>query len=283
MFTSRASVQESSNKILRELSEQIKQIREDLLLGQGKGAESCTAQSQHAQDHGAHHGHGHDPHMQHASLVLSVTMIRFISESLSAVGVAVMVLAAVGTIPLIITDILPFFFRPKKQNRPDAQCSILFCRMQLARGIMLGMDFMVAADVVETLLHQIDLVKLLCIIAIRSWLGFERSKEAQHISHEISDWKKAHPLLAKNLGDVLDDRCLSDRIRETFDQYDTDHNGSVSKIELRQAFVRVGLDVNEKEISEILGENETLTFDQFDQYVRKLVHEASKNSEASKH
>ena len=50
--------------------------------------------------------------------------------------------------------------------------------MQLARGIMLGMDFMVAADVVETLLHQVDLLKLLCIISIRSWLGFERARES---------------------------------------------------------------------------------------------------------
>ena len=82
---------------------------------------------------------------------------------------------------------------------------------------MLGMDFMVAADVVETLLHQIDLVKLLCIIAIRSWLGFERSKEAQHISHEINNWKKAHPLLAKEFGDILSNEQPmkeKDKIRE---------------------------------------------------------------------
>jgi uncharacterized membrane protein len=275
MFTSKASIQEGSKTIVRELGEQINQLRADLM-GQFKGTESCSAQSRDAHDHGAHHDH-------HTSLVLSVTMIRFISESLSALGVAVMVLAAVGIVPLIITDILSVFFRPK-QNRPDAQGTILFCRMQLARGIMLGMDFMVAADVVETLLHQIDLVKLLCIIAIRSWLGFERSKEAQHISHEISNWKKAHPLLSKNLGDVLDhERCISDRIRETFDQYDDDHNGAVSKDELRHAFDRVGLAVNEREISEMLGENEALTFDQFNQVVRKMIHDASKTLEASKH
>jgi uncharacterized membrane protein len=210
-------------------------------------------------------------------------MIRLISESLSAVGVAVMVLAAVGIIPLIITDILPVFFRPK-QNRPDAQGSILLCRMQLARGIMLGMDFMVAADVVETLLHQIDLVKLLCIIAIRSWLGFERSKEAEHISHEISNWQKAHPLLAKNLGDISDqDGGLGDRIRETFDQYDIDHDGSVSKAELRKAFTRVGLNVNEQEVSAILGDKESMTFDQFNQYVRKVSQEVLKHSKAKSH
>ncbi len=149
---------------------------------------------------------------------------------------------------------------------------------------MLGMDFMVAADVVETLLHQIDLVKLLCIIAIRSWLGFERSKEAEHISHEISNWKKAHPLLAKNLGDITDqDGGLGDRIRETFDQYDTDHDGTVSKAELRQAFTRVGLDVNEKEMAAILGTKESLTFDQFNQYVRKLAQETLKHAKAKSH
>jgi uncharacterized membrane protein len=280
MFTSKASVQEGSNTIIQELTEQLNQLRVDILSGQNKGAETCTAQSQHAHDQGAHH---HDHNSHHESLVLSVPVIRFIAESLSVIGVAVMVLSALGLVPLIITDILPAFFRPK-QNRPDGQGTILLCRMQLARGIMLGMDFMVAADVVETLLHQIDLVKLLCIIAIRSWLGFERSKEAQHISHEISDWRKAHPLLAKNLGDVLDhERCLSERIRETFDQYDDDHNGSVSKDELRHAFDKVGLDVNEKEISEMLGENEALTFDQFDKVVRKMIHDASKSSGAAKH
>jgi uncharacterized membrane protein len=267
--------------MLRELGEQIKHLLVNVLNAQSKGPEVHPVQSQHhdhaaAHDRGAHHEH-------HASLLLSVWMIRFIAESLSAIGVAVMVLAAVGLIPLILTDVIPFFFRPR-QNRPDAQGSMLLCRMQLARGIMLGMDFMVAADVVETLLHQIDLVKLLCIIAIRSWLGFERAKEAQHISHEISNWEKAHPLLAKNLGDITDqDGGLGDRIRETFNQYDTNHDGTVSKAELRQAFTRVGLDVNEKEMAAILGDKESLTFDHFNQYVRKLAQETLKNAKAKSH
>ena len=103
---------------------------------------------------------------------------------------------------------------------------------------MLGMDFMVAADVVETLLHQIDLVKLFCIRAIRSWLGFERSKEAQHISHELNSWKP-QPLLAKEFGDnkAQDSRNLKQK-----------RDGSVSMAELRTAFVEVGLDVKEREI-----------------------------------
>ena len=267
---------ESMSTTLQKLGEQIKQLHADFLSVQKNGSEACSVHHAAAHDHGAHH--------EHASVVLSVWMIKFISESLSAIGVAVMVLAAVGLIPLIMTEILPCFFRPRR-NRSDAQGSILLCRMQLARGIMLGMDFMVAADVVETLLHQIDLVKLLCIIAIRSWLGFERAKEAEHISHEISNWEKAHPLLAKSIGDITDqDGSLGDRIRETFDQYDIDHDGSVSKAELRQAFTRVGLDVNEQEMADILGDKkESLTFDQFNQYVRKLAQDTLKNSKAKIH
>ena len=52
---------------------------------------------------------------------------------------------------------------------------------------MLGMDFLVAADVIETLLHEIDLVKLLCIVGVRSWLGFERAKEFEHMAHELKE------------------------------------------------------------------------------------------------
>ena len=51
--------------------------------------------------------------------------------------------------------------------------------------------------------------------------------------------------------------------------------GSVSKAELRQAFTRVGLDVTERELAAVLGNKESLTFDQFNQYVRKLAQETS--------
>ena len=143
---------------------------------------------------------------------------------------------------------------------------------------------MVAADVIETLLHQIDLVKLLCIIAIRSWLGFERSKEAQHISHEIDHWKKAHPLLAKEFGDVLEhEQGMTERIRETFNQYDLNHDGTVSKRELSLAFVRVGLEVNENEMYQILGDKDAVSFDQFETIVRKLLHDATKHNATKLH
>lgn len=51
--------------------------------------------------------------------------------------------------------------------------------MQLSRGLLLGMDIMVVSDVIETLCGQVDLVKLLVIVAVRSWLGYERTKEMQ--------------------------------------------------------------------------------------------------------
>jgi Ca2+-binding EF-hand superfamily protein len=268
-FTSSATVREVSSAVALELSQQIQQLRSDILNSNAQ----CSGASHGHQSHGDHHENGHD----HGHLLFSVHMIKLISESLTAIGVAIILLSAIGIIPLIITDIIPVFFRPKAV-RGDVPSSLLFCRMQLARGIMLGMDFMVAADVVETLLHQIDMVKLLCIIAIRSWLGFERSKEAQHISHEIDHWKKAHPLLAKEFGDVLGhEQGLTQRIRETFKQYDRNQDGTVSKKELSLAFDRVGLEVNEQEMSLILGDKDAVSLEQFENSVRQLIKDATKH------
>ena len=261
MFASSTAVRESSSAVVRELSVQIQQLRTEILNGKGEAHGSC-------------HANAHYENQEHGGLILSVTIIKLIAESLSAVAVAVIIISAVGILPMIFTDILPLFFRPKA-SRQESRGSFLFCRMQLARGIMLGMDLMVAADVVETLLHDVDLTKLVCIVAIRSWLGFERSKEAQHISHEINDWKKAYPLLAKEFGEGLEHETIStERIRETFNKYDQNHDGTVSTNELKLAFVRVGLDVDETAISQIMGNHDGITFEQFEKAVRKLLQDA---------
>jgi uncharacterized membrane protein len=65
--------------------------------------------------------------------------------------------------------------------------------MQLSRGLLLGMDIMVVSDVIETLCGQVDLVKLLVIVAVRSWLGYERTKEMQARPPEIL--KDPNPLI----------------------------------------------------------------------------------------
>ena len=70
---------------------------------------------------------------------------------------------------------------------------ILLARMQLSRGLLLGMDIMVVSDVIETLCGQVDLVKLLVIVAVRSWLGYERTKEMQARPPESLNPNLLHP------------------------------------------------------------------------------------------
>ena len=36
---------------------------------------------------------------------------------------------------------------------------------------------------------QVDLVRLVVIVAVRSWLGWERNKEMSHMSHEYESWR----------------------------------------------------------------------------------------------
>ena len=42
-----------------------------------------------------------------------------------------------------------------------------------------------------------DVVKIMCIVAIRSFLGWERGKEMAHMQHEVDAWKKAHNALLR--------------------------------------------------------------------------------------
>lgn len=63
--------------------------------------------------------------------------------------------------------------------KPQICRKILECRLQLSRGLILGMDIMVVSDIIETLCGHVDLVKLVVIVAVRSWLGYERAKEME--------------------------------------------------------------------------------------------------------
>ena len=72
MFTSTAAIREVSSSVVQELSQQIQQLRSDILNGHGK----CPGPS---------HGHEtHDHQHEHSHLLFSVPMIKLISESLSA-------------------------------------------------------------------------------------------------------------------------------------------------------------------------------------------------------
>eukprot|EP00960_Hanusia_phi_P064590 765837-Hanusia_phi.AAC.2 len=150
-------------------------------------------------DHEAHQHHQH--HHHHHLSAYSIPIFHVVVDLLNIIGVAIMVFSTVGVIIPVILNILPSFFLHTLS--PTAQESILTCRMQLSRGIMLGMDFMVGADVIETVFGEVDMVKLILVVAIRSWLGWERGKEMEHMTHELQHWKKAQGALLEKLGDDI--------------------------------------------------------------------------------
>jgi uncharacterized membrane protein len=110
---------------------------------------------------------------------------HIIIDMFNLLGVAIMVLSAIGTLPMLINHIIPSMIFHKGADK-KATSYVLRARMQLGRGIMLGMDFMVTSDVIETLCGEIDIIKLICIVVVRSWLGYERSKEVLYSTCTLS-------------------------------------------------------------------------------------------------
>ncbi|EKX37594.1 hypothetical protein GUITHDRAFT_154924, partial [Guillardia theta CCMP2712] len=166
---------------------QVEQLRNEMQ----RSSNSCSAPSHNggvmSSSHAHHGGHHHHHHMSLSAY--SIPIFHVVVDLLNIIGVAIMVFSTMGVIIPVIRDILPGFFLHSLSA--TAQESILTCRMQLSRGIMLGMDFMVGADVIETVFGEVDMVKLILVVAIRSWLGWERGKEMEHMTHELQHWKKA--------------------------------------------------------------------------------------------
>ena len=100
-----------------------------------------------------------------------------------------MLISTLAVLPSLLGSIIPrmFFSAEDHATARENHNQWLRVRMHLARGLILGMDLMVASDVIETLMHEVDLLKLFCVIAVRSWLGYERSKEFEHMSHEAEE------------------------------------------------------------------------------------------------
>eukprot|EP00286_Rhodomonas_abbreviata_P014807 CAMPEP_0181337300 /NCGR_PEP_ID=MMETSP1101-20121128/27934_1 /TAXON_ID=46948 /ORGANISM="Rhodomonas abbreviata, Strain Caron Lab Isolate" /LENGTH=220 /DNA_ID=CAMNT_0023447763 /DNA_START=134 /DNA_END=797 /DNA_ORIENTATION=- len=180
-----------------------------------------------------------------------------------------MVFAALGVMPSLLFEIVPGMFHHERAVSSHGR--VLQCRMQLSRGVMLGMDFMVASDVVETLCGHVDILKLICIVAIRSWLGWERGKEVQHMTHELDHWKKAQNALLSSLGEDVNDSNMSAKIREVFDRFDLDHSGQISVEELRTALSTLGVKTTLDEVKEMLGPSEVMNYVQFEDLLRRMA------------
>jgi uncharacterized membrane protein len=159
--------------ILDKMSTHIQSLRETLV-------------SQLAQPHstGSAHLTGHDHGF---GVEAYYAFVHFVVFSFNAIGLFIIVVTMLGIVPALVVHILPGMIAGTEKGKKLRIHHWLESRMQLARGLILGMDLFVASDVVETLLHEVDLVKLFCVIAVRSWLGYERNKELEHMTKESDE------------------------------------------------------------------------------------------------
>jgi len=166
-------------------------------------------------------------------------------------GVLVIVVCTLGILPTLVYHIFPLAFNLTDTRKLHGK--MLECRLQLSRGLILGMDLMVASDVVETLCGQVDLVKLVVIVAVRSWLGYERNHEMAHMTHEYDEIrKKTSSALKSHMGDVTKENLI-EKINETFETLDNDKNGRIDASELKRAFDMVGAKASDKEVAGVLA------------------------------
>jgi uncharacterized membrane protein len=120
---------------------------------------------------------------------VSLELVHWTVMGFNFLGLFIMVVSTLAILPTLIGGVVPNMFFPAEDHRTARKNHYrwLQARMHLARGLILGMDLMVASDIIETLMHEVDLLKLVCIVAVRSWLGYERSKEFEHMIHEESE------------------------------------------------------------------------------------------------
>lgn len=232
-----------SSKQVAEILLQIQQLRSDLTskVGQHHGG--------HESHHGEHgHDHGHDVH----SLSLqkhTIPVFHLIVDCFNLLGVAVIVICTLGILPTLLLNIFPRAFN--LSDTSQLRRKMLECRLQLSRGLILGMDLMVASDVVETLCGQVDLVKLVVIVAVRSWLGWERNQEMNHMNHEYKTFQKVASGMSSHLGEITKENLLA-KIQSSFDTIDTDHNGHIDSHELKAAFTQVGVEMTPEEAKSVV-------------------------------
>mmetsp|Transcript_12851 Transcript_12851/g.32366 ORF Transcript_12851/g.32366 Transcript_12851/m.32366 type:complete len:259 (+) Transcript_12851:87-863(+) len=246
--------------IVSELATQVQEMRKEM------GSSAPAGAAGHSDSHGGGGGHG-DHHFSLATT--TVPYYHLLVDCLNVLGVAIMVIGVLGIMPTVILEIFPncFFLKKADQN----QGRMLECRLQLSRGLILGMDLMVVSDVIETLCGHVDLVKLVVIVAVRSWLGYERNKEMQHMEHEFHTWQKASEGLGKHLQQLGGAHgSIDEKIRALFESFDADKSGIIDGKELQEALAKVGVHANEKEIKQMMvGSSHGINLEAFSRLVKE--------------
>uniref|UniRef100_A0A6U2CGF9 EF-hand domain-containing protein n=1 Tax=Hemiselmis andersenii TaxID=464988 RepID=A0A6U2CGF9_HEMAN len=245
--------------IVADLATQVQEMRKEM--------GHPTSAGGHGTGHVGGHEAGHGDH--HFSLATTtVPWFHMLVDCLNLLGVLIMVIGVLGILPTVLFEIFPNCFSLNKADQNQGR--MLECRLQLSRGLILGMDLMVVSDVIETLCGHVDLVKLVVIVAVRSWLGYERNKEMEHMEHEFHTWQKASEGLGKHLAKGSGN--LDDKIKNLFADFDQDKSGHIDKSELKDALAKVGVHATEGEVAQMMGgASKGITFEDFDKLVKDLV------------
>lgn len=219
--------------------------------------------------------HGHAAHFSLYELALPY--FHIIIDSLNIVGVVVMFVTVLAVLPTMLREVLPSMFANADEDfkHSHGHRHGLHVRITLSRGIMLGLDFMVGADVIETLCGNADVVKIMCIVAIRSFLGWERGKEMAHMQHEVDHWKKAQTALLSTIGGgkpfyEMSKEELVSKTEECFAKFDADGSGAIDQDELMEAMSNMGVTLSGAEIKKMMG-GKDMTFEKFHDVIAKMA------------
>ena len=104
---------------------------------------------------------------------LSATLVPPIVQATELVGVAIIVVGAFATLGI-------FLFHLARRERPED--AIAAFRSDLGRSILLGLEFLVAADIVNTVVVELTLenvASLGLIVLIRTLLSFSLETEIE--------------------------------------------------------------------------------------------------------
>lgn len=234
---------------------------------------TCSTTNGHdALSHGADHGH------HHISLSeLALPYFHMIIDSLNIIGVMIFVVTVVAVLPTMFMEVLPSMFaRAHEETRKtDGHGHGLHVRIMLSRGIMLGLDFMVGADIIETLCGSADIIKIMCIVAIRSFLAWERGKEMTHMEHEIDHWKKAKKALLKEIGGgqafyEMSATELAEKTQSAFKKFDSDESGEIDFNELKDAMVMMGVQCSQAELKKMVGAGNGMSYPRFHEMIVEM-------------
>jgi uncharacterized membrane protein len=138
------------------------------LSGKGHGSTHGAHEAHvhaHAESHDAAHGlgHGHADGHGHFSLAAMVLPIfHIVIDSLNIIGVFVMFVSLLAVLPTLFLTVLPAMFASSDDEEiiGRGHRQQLHVRMTMSKGIMLGLDLMVGADIIETLIGNSDIFKV---------------------------------------------------------------------------------------------------------------------------